>query len=173
MLLKFLKNKNKNFENKNKKGGVLTMVDLGIKGKMIRMKIFPLVFSIFIQFFFIGSVWSQGLVVVANPEAPNISPDYVKRIYLGFAKTLPDGTPALPLVMKGTPETFFQKVLGISQKDFKTHWLTKALAGEGIPPREVGADEIVDLVKRNRGAIGIVPVDKARQEGLKILLEIK
>jgi hypothetical protein len=130
-------------------------------------------FSIFIQFFFIGSVWSQELVVVANPEAPNIPPDYVKRIYLGFAKTLPDGTPALPLVMKGTPDTFFQKVLGISQKDFKTHWLTKALSGEGIPPREVGVDEIVDLVKRNRGAIGIVPANKARQEGLKILLEIK
>jgi hypothetical protein len=75
--------------------------------------------------------------------------------------------------MKGTPETFFKKVLGISQKDFKTHWLTKALAGEGIPPREVGVDEIVNLVKMNRGAIGIVPADKARQEGLKILLEIK
>ncbi|MDT7908055.1 MAG: hypothetical protein RRA63_08470, partial [Candidatus Calescibacterium sp.] len=104
---------------------------------------------------------------------PNIPPDYVKRIYLGFAKTLPDGTPALPLVMKGTPDTFFQKVLGISQKDFKAHWLTKALSGEGIPPREVGVDEIVDLVKRNRGAIGIVPANKARQEGLKILLEIK
>jgi hypothetical protein len=160
-------------KNKNKKGGVLTMVGLRIKGKMIRRKIVPLLFSIFIQFFFIGSVWSQGLVVVANPEAPNIPPDYVKKIYLGLAKTLPDGTPALPLVMKGTPDTFFQKVLGISQKDFKTYWLTKALAGEGIPPREVGVDEIVDLVKRNRGAIGIVPADKARQEGLKILLEIK
>jgi len=139
----------------------------------VRKRIFPILFSIFIQFFFIGSVWSQELVVVANPEAPNIPPDYVKRIYLGFAKTLPDGTPALPLVMKGTPDTFFQKVLGISQKDFKTHWLTKALSGEGIPPREVGVDEIVDLVKRNRGAIGIVPANKARQEGLKILLEIK
>jgi len=139
----------------------------------VRKRIFPILFSIFIQFFFIGSVWSQELVVVANPEAPNIPPDYVKRIYLGFAKTLPDGTPALPLVMKGTPDTFFQKVLGISQKDFKTHWLTKALSGEGIPPREVGVDEIVDLVKRNRGAIGVIPADKARQEGLKILLEIK
>jgi ABC-type phosphate transport system substrate-binding protein len=160
-------------KNKNKKGGVLTMVGVRIKGKMIRRKIVPLLFSIFIQFFFIGSVWSQGLVVVANPEAPNIPADYVKRIYLGFAKTLPDETPALPLVMKGTPDTFFQKVLGISQKDFKTHWLTKALAGEGIPPREVGADEIVNLVKTNRGAIGVVPADKARQEGLKILLEIK
>jgi hypothetical protein len=150
------------------------MDELRIRGKMIRRKIVPLLFSIFIQFFFIGSVWSyQGLVVVANPEAPNIPSDYVKRIYLGFAKTLPDGTPALPLVMKGTPDTFFQKVLGISQKDYKTHWLTKALAGEGIPPREVGVDEIVYLVKTNRGAIGIVPADKARQEGLKILLEIK
>jgi len=139
----------------------------------VRKRIFPILFSIFIQFFFIGSVWSQELVVVANPEAPNIPPDYVKRIYLGFAKTLPDGTPALPLVMKGTPDTFFQKVLGISSKDFKAHWLTKALSGEGIPPREVGVDEIVDLVKRNRGAIGIVPANKARQEGLKILLEIK
>ena len=149
------------------------MVWVRIKGKMIRRKIVPLLFSIFIQFFFIGSVWSQGLVVVANPESPNISPDYVKKIYLGFVKTLPDGTPALPLIMKGSPDTFFQKVLGISQKDFKAHWLTKALSGEGTPPREVGVDEIVDLVKRNRGAVGIVPADKARQEGLKILLEIK
>jgi hypothetical protein len=158
---------------KNKKGGGLIMVELRMKGKMIRRKIVLLLFSIFIQFFFIGSVWAQELAVVANPEAPHISPEYIKRIYLGFVKTLPDGTPALPLVMKGTPETFFQRVLGISQKDFKTHWLTKALAGEGIPPREVGADEIVNLIKTNRGAIGVVPADKARQEGLKILLEIK
>jgi len=149
------------------------MVRVRIKGERTRRKIVPLLFSIFVQFFFIGSAWAQELAVVANPESPNIPPDYVKRIYLGFAKTLPDGTPALPLVMKGTPDTFFRKVLGISQKDFKTHWLTKALAGEGIPPREVGADEIVNLVKTNRGAIGIVPADKARQEGLKILLEIK
>jgi hypothetical protein len=149
------------------------MVELRIKGKMIRRKIVLLLFSIFIQFFFIGSVWAQELAVVANPEAPHISPEYIKRIYLGFVKTLPDGTPALPLVMKGTPDTFFQKVLGISQKDFKTHWLTKALAGEGIPPREVGVDEIVNLIKTNRGALGVVPADKARQEGLKILLEIK
>jgi hypothetical protein len=160
-------------KNKNKKGGVLTMVGIRIKGKMVKRKIVSLLFSIFIQLFFIGSVWSQGLAVVANPEAPHISPDYIKRIYLGFAKTLPDGTPALPLIMKGTPDTFFKNVLGISQKDFRTHWLTKALAGEGIPPREVGVDEIVYLVKTNRGAIGIVPADKARQEGLKILLEIK
>jgi hypothetical protein len=151
---------------KDKKGGGLIMV-------WVRKRIFPLLFSIFVQFFIISSVWAQELAVVANPEAPNISPDYIKRIYLGFVKTLPDGTPALPLVMKGAPETFFQKVLGISQKDFKAHWLTKALSGEGIPPREVGADEIVNLVKTNRGAIGIVPADKARQEGLKILLEIK
>ena len=34
-------------------------------------------------------------------------------------------------------------------------------------------DEIVNLIKANRGAIGIVPADKARQEGLKILPEIK
>jgi hypothetical protein len=149
------------------------MVWVRIKGESAKRKIFPLLFSIFVQFFIISSVWAQELAVVANPEAPHISPDYVKRIYLGFVKTLPDGTPALPLVMKGTPETFFQKVLGISQKDFKSHWLTKALSGEGIPPREVGADEIVNLIKANRGAIGIVPADKARQEGLKILLEIK
>jgi hypothetical protein len=149
------------------------MIWVRIKGESARKKIVTLLFSIFTQLFFIGSVWAQELVVVANPEAPHISPDYIKRIYLGFAKTLPDGTPALPLVMKGTPDTFFQKVLGISQKDFRTHWLTKALAGEGIPPREVGVDEIVYLVKTNRGAIGIVPADKARQERLKILLEIK
>ena len=63
------------------------MVWVRIKGEIARKKIVPLLFSIFIQFFFIGSVWSQGLVVVANPEAPNIPADYVKRIYLGFAKT--------------------------------------------------------------------------------------
>lgn len=139
-----------------------------------KKKVLPFLLLFLVDFFIItGFAYAQEIVIAGNPAAPSISAEDIKRIYLGFVKALPDGTPVKLLIMKRVPEIFYSKVVGLSRKDFRTHWLIKALSGAGIPPREAEEDEIVSLIKSDKGAIGVISADRARKEGLKILLEIK
>ncbi len=143
-------------------------------------------FIIFSSFFFIAYIlvgnskignseaYAQEFAVVANPSAPDISPEDLKKIYLGLKKTLPDGTKASPLLIKGTPEEFYVKVTGLTKVKFAQHWMTKIIEGTGEPPRYLQTEEeLIAAIKENKGAIGVLPLYKAKSEGLKILLVIK
>ena len=130
-------------------------------------------------FFFFCSMGSAlalagEIAVIANPSAPNMSKEDVKALFLGFKSTLPDGTPAEVLIPKGDGdvEKFIREVLGISKSEFKSHWLSKTLTGEALPPKELTPEEILNFVRTKKGAIGIIPKDMAK-EGVKIILEVK
>lgn len=129
---------------------------------------------VFFILFMSGSAFAQGVAVIANPASPTLTKDDIKSLYLGFRTTLPDGSPAKVLVLKGdgVKDRFMREVLGIAYRDFRAHWLSKALSGEGAPPRELTAEEIIDIVKREKGAIGFIPAEKV-PEGVKVLIELK
>jgi ABC-type phosphate transport system substrate-binding protein len=136
---------------------------------------FFLPFFTFLSFLFLtSSVFAQGVAVIANPSAPSLTREQVKALFLGFSSTLPDGTPAQLIMLKGdgVKQKFLKGLLGISESEYKAHWLQKALAGEGVPPRELTPDEILAVVKTQKGAIGVIPLDKVG-EGVKVILEIR
>ncbi len=158
-----------------KKGGEKKMVT-SRKLKMFEIrkeKVLAFLLLFVFELFIVGSAYARELVVVTNPDSPNVSAEDIRRIYLGFVKSLPDGTPVKPMIMKRVPESFYTKVFGVSEKDFRAHWIRKALSGERVLLSELDEEEIVDLIKSDRGAIGVISADKARKERLKILLKIK
>ena len=123
-------------------------------------------------FLFYNYAYAQRFVVIANPDAPSISQDLLRSLYLGFKTSLPDGTRAKVYVLKGdgVKERFFKEVLGITPPEFKSHWISRALAGEGTPPQELTAEEIIERVKSEKGAIGFIPA-QLKPEGVKVILE--
>lgn len=136
---------------------------------------FVFLVSVFLSFLvFTSFAFAQGVAVIANPSAPSLTKEQIKAIFLGISSTLPDGTIAYPIMMKGdgAKERFLREFLGVSPSVYKAHWLQKALAGEGVPPKELTSEEILDIVKTQKGAIGIVPLDKVGG-GVKVLLEIR
>jgi len=51
-----------------------------------------------------------------------------------------------------------EKLLGISYENFRVYWLERALAGEGNLPKEMDHSEAIKEIKKNKKAIGILPV---------------
>lgn len=120
------------------------------------------------------SAFAQEVAVISNLGAPSLTKEEIKSLYLGFRTSLPDGTRAIVIVPKtdGVRDKFFKEVVGISYADFKSHWLTKALAGESVPVVEVPMGEINNKVKEEKGAIGFVPAEKVT-EGVRVLFKLK
>ena len=151
------------------------------KGEMTKnmRKLIIVVFFFFFFFFFFLDMgktfaFAQEVAVIANPSAPTLTREDIRALYLGFKTTLPDGTPAEVFILKedGVLEKFLREVIGISKGEFEAHWLSKALSGEGVPPRELSPEEIIARVKENKGAIGIVPLDMVTED-VKVVLEIR
>jgi hypothetical protein len=118
--------------------------------------------------------YAQELVVATHPSAPDLSIEDLKKIYLGDKKNLPDGTKVTPILLKGTPEEFFQKVIGMTKNQFFKYWMIRIIREGSTPPKDAESeDQVVNLIKNNKGAIGIVSGERAKKEGLKIITIIK
>ena len=106
------------------------------------------------------------VAVVANPSfRPNSD---LESILLGTAET--------SVVIYMTDDQRFneraiRKLIGISYEDFKILWMEMALAGKGVPPRELPPEEVYIKVKTRKNAIGIVPFRYARD--LKVLRVVR
>jgi len=143
------------------------------------MRIVKKISNIFTSFILLvilnfSSAYAQAFAIVANPSAPDISVEDVKKIYLGIKKTLPDGTPALPLIVRGMPRELFVVISGLTKSQFIQYWMKKIVDGEATPPKEVELEsQAVEIIKREKGAITVIPLHKAKEEGLKILLIIE
>ncbi len=62
----------------------------------------------------------------------------------------------------------------MGKKQFFQYWMIRIVGGGSIPPKDVESEEqAINLIRENKGAIGIVSVDRAKKEGLKILIVIK
>lgn len=116
--------------------------------------------SIFSQW--IKEVTASQLVVVVNPhnQIESLTERQISDIYLGRRKTFPTGEPALVLEHERNTsirEKFFQMLNGMSVKRLNAYWARLQFSGTVQPPPEVESSEaVLDLVRRNRGAIGYV-----------------
>lgn len=119
--------------------------------------------------------YAGKLLVIGGSDVPSLTKDDVKNIYLGFKRTFPDGTPVRIYVLKESrlKEKFVRDVIGIQITEFRAHWLSKALAGEGGLPKELDENGIIEAVRRERGAVGFVPEGTPLPPGVKVLLEIE
>jgi ABC-type phosphate transport system substrate-binding protein len=107
--------------------------------------------------------------VIVSASNPNSTMDQatVSKIFLGKAKSFPDGSQALPVDQdegSKTREAFNSTVLGKSDSQLKSYWSRLIFTGKGTPPKQSGTDaEIKALVANNPNIIGYV--DSAAVDG--------
>jgi ABC-type phosphate transport system substrate-binding protein len=100
--------------------------------------------------------------VIVSASNPNSTMDQatVSKIFLGKAKSFPDGSQALPVDQdegSKTREAFNSTVLGKSDSQLKSYWSRLIFTGKGTPPKQSGTDaEIKALVANNPNIIGYI-----------------
>lgn len=117
---------------------------------------------------------AEPLVVVGSKGMPNLTKTDLKALFLGFKTKLSNGASA-KLLMNGSPEAsdaFIRQVLAISTDDYKSHWLSKALSGEGVPPSEFSTDDLVKKVVQEQHVITFIPKSALTPE-MSIILTLQ
>lgn len=146
------------------------------KGGSLHKLILFFLFLIF-SFPFLSSAYAQQVIlVIAGKDFPVLSKEELKEVYLGFKRVV-DSTPISRIyVLKEDvlKEEFARKIIGLSSyREFKAHWLSRALSGQGSNLLERSENEIIEAVRRERGAIGFVSGKTELPPDVKVVLEIK
>ena len=101
------------------------------------------------------------VAVIVNADNNDvIDAKLIKKIYLGKAKSFPNGSKvkvfSLPTSQEDT-ESFRQKALKKSNSQFKSYWSKLAFTGKGTPATELdSAAEVIEAVKKTPNAIGFI-----------------
>jgi len=115
---------------------------------------------------------AQGrFAVITNPACPTLGTDEIKMVFLGYKRSV-DSYPVELYISKDDTvfSDFVQSVLGIRVPEFNSHWLKRALSGEGAGPKRIPDDEIISRVRTTQCAIGVVSQGKATSD-VKILIK--
>ena len=101
------------------------------------------------------------VAVIVNPaNNASLTESEISRLYLGKAKSFPDGAAAVPLNLapgSAVREQFEKSVLKKSSSQIKAYWSKLVFTGKGTPPQEVASDaEIIAIVKSDPKSIGYV-----------------
>ncbi len=102
------------------------------------------------------------LVVIANPQSgiEKLSKDEVINLYMGRNRKLASGINALPIDL-ATPNAekakFYSILVNKNLPEINSYWARLMFSGQGTPPRQVDtAEEVMDIVSSNKGAIGYI-----------------
>lgn len=109
-----------------------------------------------------SSISSAEISVIVSSNNPNESIDQntVSKIFLGKAKSFPDGSQAVPIDQDdgaAARVAFNSTVIGKSASQLKSYWSRLIFTGKGTPPKQSGNDATVkELVANNPNIIGYV-----------------
>jgi ABC-type phosphate transport system substrate-binding protein len=99
-------------------------------------------------------------VIVHPSNANSLEALDISRIFLGKAKSYPDGAQAVPVAQSdaaSASDEFNTKVLTKSSSQLKAYWSKLVFTGKGTPPKEVDSDqEMLELIQANPSLIGYV-----------------
>jgi len=110
----------------------------------------------------ISSLASTEVAVIVSASNGNASIDQatISKIFLGKAKSFPDGAQAVPVDQddgSASREAFNSTVLGKSASQLKSYWSRLIFTGKGTPPKQSGDDAAVKaLVAANPNLIGYI-----------------
>jgi len=118
------------------------------------------------------------LLVVVNPANPvrALSQLEVASLYTGRSRNFPSGEFALVFDLardSSLRERFCQRVVGMSLGQVNAYWSRLIFAGQEMPPPSLPSEQaVIDIVRRNPGAIGYVS-SLPSDSGLRVVLHIK
>lgn len=105
--------------------------------------------------------FSQAVVIVNKKNSTSaLSSNQLKDLYLGDASSFPNGSAATVVFSKEENDARkkMNALLGKSQTQINAIWMKKALNdGVKAPPQLSSAEDIIEFVAKNPGAIGYVP----------------
>ncbi len=108
------------------------------------------------------SALGADIYVIAGPDV-RLSPEDVRDLYLGD-KEFSGDVRLVPVDNQAALSEFVVKALGMNPQRYNTLWVKKAFRDALNPPAVKAGDfEVLEFVKRTRGAVGYVssvPRDK-------------
>jgi ABC-type phosphate transport system substrate-binding protein len=99
-----------------------------------------------------------AVVVNRRNSVENLTAEQLRRLYLGSSTTFADGTRAILVESPAVRVAFYSQLLGMTDAQFKRHWMGLVFAGENAnPPRELTtAPDLRRFVTEQSGAIAFV-----------------
>ncbi|MCP3957964.1 MAG: hypothetical protein GY719_08940 [bacterium] len=118
---------------------------------------------------------SADFVVVVHPDNPTESLDrrQLSRIFLRVMNVWNDGGKIEPVDQ--APESpvrraFSKAIHGKSTFSIQSYWQRRIFSGQSTPPTELPSDQkVLEIVRREPGAIGYVSADARLTGGVKVL----
>ena len=119
------------------------------------------------------TAFAQDVVVIANTslKADSISRDELRNVFLLRTRTTRDGSWAEPVLEKSGPthSAFVKQFLNRDSTELHIYYQGLVFMGKASMPKELSADaDVVDYVRRTRGAIGYVS-STTHADGVKVL----
>jgi len=108
----------------------------------------------------------EPLVVIVNPAAgvTQLTRAEVTDLFMGRQKRLPSGLLALPVEQvepAATRTRFYQQLVNLPQPQVRAYWARLYFSGQAQPPRQTeSAEETLQVVAANRGAIGFIEASR-------------
>ncbi|MFZ5842040.1 MAG: phosphate ABC transporter substrate-binding protein [Pseudomonadota bacterium] len=108
-----------------------------------------------------GGVFAEVAVVV-HPSAgfDSLSEDDISRLFLGKAKSFPNGESAVPINQnegEASRDKFNDAVVKKNASQLKAYWSQLVFTGKGTPPKDVGGSaDVKKLVAANPNMIGYI-----------------
>jgi len=107
-------------------------------------------------------VYAEGVVIVNINNTDTIDKKLIKKIYLGKAKSFPNGNKVNVYSLTSSEsetEIFRKQVLKKSNSQYKAYWSKLIFTGKGKPATELkSAAEIIAAVKADPNGIGFINV---------------
>lgn len=129
----------------------------------------------------LAAVWGGAradiyvIVHAGNSLHPLSNKDAVD-LFMGRTRTYPNGDFVLACDLPrdhASRVSFYQSLTGMSQAQLNSYWSRLMFTGQVMPPQTFGSEgAVVDMVKRNPGAIGYVGQDP-QDKGVRVVLTIK
>ena len=107
-----------------------------------------------------------SLVIIVNVDSgvTRLTRQQAENIFMGRQKRLPSGLLALPVEQLLPPEArlrFYQYLVHLPITEVRAYWARMYFSGQAQPPRQTqSAEETIEVVMANRGAIGFLEKDR-------------
>lgn len=124
-----------------------------------------ILFLIAILYVSLASADNKEFVVIGTSELSpqSLSRSEVVDIYMGRMKRLKNGTYLIPVdIQTENPmrSGFYHELMDKNLSEINSYWARLVFTGRGVPPRQAeSVDEIIEIIKHNKGAIGYVPLE--------------
>lgn len=116
------------------------------------------------------------VIVNANNAIRTLSNKETVDLFMGRTRTYANGDYVLACDLPrdhGTRVNFYQTLTGMSQAQLNSYWSRLMFTGQVMPPQTVPSEQgVIEMVKRNPGAIGYVGQDP-QEKGVRVVLTLK